>query len=154
MTDLARSRRLAGRIHEIAAGTLERDVKDPRLGFVTITDVRLTPDLHDATIFYTSMGDATERAETAAALDRAKGMVRTAIGRQTGVKFTPTVVFVADELPDHARSIDDLLEVARSHDAQVADLAVGAEPAGDVDPYRAPRADDEDDAEDGDGAGA
>jgi ribosome-binding factor A len=122
---------------------LETRVKDPRLGFVTVTDARITGDLHDATIFYTVYGDETARTDTAAALESAKGVLRTEVGRQTGVRFTPTLTFVADALPDTAKHIDDLLERAARADADVQRQAVGAQPAGDPDPYRVPREDSE-----------
>jgi ribosome-binding factor A len=77
----ARARKLADRIKVVVAETLELRVKDPRLGFVTITDVRVTGDLRDATVFYTVYGDEDERAATAAALDSAKGVLRTEVGR-------------------------------------------------------------------------
>lgn len=106
---------------------------------VTVTDVRMTGDLHDATVFYTVFGDDTERADTAAALEAAKGQIRSEVGRQTGVKFTPTVAFVLDELPQSAKHIDELLAVARQADAQVERVRAHAVPAGDPDPYRKPR---------------
>ncbi len=143
MTDPARARRLGDRIHEIVADVLERQVKDPRLGFVTVTDARVTPDLRDATVFYTVYGDDAEREATAAALRSATGVIRSEVGRRTGVKFTPTVSFVADVVPDHARHIDELLERARAADAEVHRVAERALPAGDPDPYRAPDDDDE-----------
>ena len=96
MADQARARRLAVRIREIVASTLENQVKDPRLGMVTITDARVTPDLRDATLYYTVYGDETARADTAAALDSARGVLRSQVGRQTGIKFTPTLAFVPD----------------------------------------------------------
>lgn len=139
----ARARKLADRIRVIVAEMLETRVKDPRLGFVTVTDSRITGDLHDATIFYTVYGDETARTETAAALESAKGVLRTEVGRQTGVRFTPTLTFVADALPDTAKHIDDLLERAARADADVQRQAVGAQPAGDPDPYRVPREDSE-----------
>src|SRR6478672_2299176 len=111
MVDAGRARRLAGRIKQIVATGVEMQVKDPRLGMVTVTDVRVTGDLHDATVFYTVFGTDEERAETALALEAARGQIRTEVGRQTGVKFTPTVAFILDELPDSARHIDDLLAV-------------------------------------------
>jgi ribosome-binding factor A len=135
----ARARKLADRIRVIVAEMLETRVKDPRLGFVTVTDARITRDLRDATVFYTVYGDEAERANTAAALESAKGVLRTEVGRQTGVRFTPSLTFVADALPDNARHIDDLLERAAQSDADVQRQAVGAQPAGDPDPYRAPR---------------
>ncbi|MDT4918564.1 MAG: ribosome-binding factor, partial [Pseudonocardiales bacterium] len=102
---------MAGRIKQIVATVIEMQIKDPRLGMVTITDVRLTGDLHDATIFYTVFGDEAERTASAAALESAKGVLRSEVGRQTGVRFTPTLTFVLDALPDTARYIDDLLAV-------------------------------------------
>lgn len=136
MTDQARARRLADRIREIAAATLETQVKDPRLGFVTVTDVRVTADLRDATVFYTVYGDDGDRAASAAALDSAKGVVRAEVGRQTGVRFTPTISFAADAVPDTARHIDELLAQAAAADAEVHRVAERARPAGESDPYR------------------
>ena len=111
---------------------------------VTVTDVRMTGDLHDATVFYTVFGDDTEREDSAAALEAAKGQIRSEVGRQTGVKFTPTVSFVLDELPQSAQHIDELLAVARQADAQVERVRAHAVPAGDPDPYRKPRDADDD----------
>ncbi|HEX4727784.1 MAG TPA: 30S ribosome-binding factor RbfA [Jatrophihabitans sp.] len=139
MSDSPRSRRLAGRIKQIVASYIESQLKDPRLGMVTVTDVRVTGDLHDATVFYTVFGDDAERADTALALEAARGQIRTEVGRQTGVKFTPTVSFILDELPESARHIDDLLAVARQADAQVEQARTGARHAGEEDPYRKPR---------------
>lgn len=139
MADSPRARRMAGRIRQIVASYIESQIKDPRLGMVTVTDVRMTGDLHDATVFYTVFGDDTERADTAAALEAAKGQIRSEVGRQTGVKFTPTVAFVLDELPQSAKHIDELLAVARQADAQVERVRAHAVPAGDPDPYRKPR---------------
>ena len=138
MADQARARKLADRIRVIVAETLEWRVKDPRLGFVTVTDTRVTGDLHDATVFYTVYGDERARAETAAALDSVKGLLRTEVGRQTGVRFTPTLTFVADAVPENAARIDDLLRQARESDAAVARDAATASFAGDADPYRVP----------------
>lgn len=150
MADPARARKLADRIREIAAETLERRVKDPRLGFVTVTDARITGDLRDATVFYTVYGDEEERAATAVALEKAKGLVRSEVGRRTGVRFTPTLEFVADAIPENAANIDDLLRAARESDERVAQAAAEAQYAGDPDPYRKPA--DEDEDEDSDGA--
>jgi len=130
---------LAGRIKQIVASYIESQIKDPRLGMVTVTDVRVTGDLHDATVFYTVFGTDEERADTALALEAARGQIRTEVGRQTGVKFTPTVSFILDELPDSARHIDDLLAVARQADAQIEQARSGARHAGEPDPYRKPR---------------
>jgi len=152
VTDTARARKLADRIRVVVAETLERRIKDPRLGFVTITDTRVTGDLREATVFYTVYGDETERAASAAALESAKGVLRTEVGRQTGVRFTPSLSFVADAVPDTARQLDDLLIKARQQDAAVRSVAVGKAYAGEADPYRKPVEDeDEDGHEDEDG---
>jgi ribosome-binding factor A len=148
MADPARARKLADRIREIAAETLERRVKDPRLGFVTVTDATITGDLRDATVYYTVYGDEEERAATAAALDSVKGLVRSEVGRRTGVRFTPTLAFVADAVPGNAAHINDLLRVARESDEKVARAAASAQYAGDPDPYR--RSDSDSLSEEGD----
>jgi ribosome-binding factor A len=139
MADSPRSRRMAGRIKQIVASYIESQLKDPRLGMVTVTDVKLTGDLHDATVFYTVYGDELERSESGAALEAAKGQIRSEVGRQTGVKFTPTVEFVLDELPESAKQIEDLLALARQADAEVERVRINALHAGDPDPYRKPR---------------
>jgi len=145
-----RAAKLADRIRVIVAETLKNRVKDPRLGFVTITDVRITGDLRDATVFYTVYGSEEERAESAAALESAKGILRTEVGRQTGVKHTPSLTFIADAIPEGARQIEDLLAKVAVSDAAVRDAAATATYAGEPDPYRAPRADGEFDDEDED----
>jgi ribosome-binding factor A len=143
MADPARARKMADRIRVIVAETLDRGIKDPRLGFITITDARVTPDLHDATVFYTVYGDDVARTETAAALESAKGKLRSEVGRQIGVKFTPTLEFVADVVPETAAHLEELLRKAAEADAEVQQIAASAAPIGDADPYRAPRGDDE-----------
>ena len=141
--DPARARRLAERITQIVAEMLERRIKDPRLGFVTVTDTRVTGDLRDATVFYTVYGTGEEKAATAAALASATGVIRSEVGRQTGLKHTPSITFEEDKLPDGARSIEDLVTKAREADARMAAASAGAVHAGDPDPYR--RADEAED---------
>lgn len=145
MADPARARKLADRIKVIVAEMLEQRIKDPRVGFVTITDARVTGDLHDATVYYTVYGTEDDKAGTAAALESAKGVLRSEIGRQTGVRFTPTLTFVADAVPENAEAIEDLLRTAAAADAEVHERAANAVYAGDADPYKKPREDDEDD---------
>src|SRR5579875_398156 len=140
--DSPRARRLADRISQIVAEMLERRVKDPRLGFVTVTETRLTGDLREATVYYTVYGSDQQRADTAAALDSATGIIRAEVGRQTGLRHTPSLAFVADAVPEVAKRIEDLVEAARKADEELARARQGAEPAGDPDPYRAPREDD------------
>ncbi|MFF9395202.1 30S ribosome-binding factor RbfA [Streptomyces griseoluteus] len=146
MADNARAKRLADLIREVVAQKLQRGIKDPRLGsHVTITDTRVTGDLREATVFYTVYGDDEERLAVAAGLESAKGILRSEVGRAAGVKFTPTLTFVADALPDTARNIEDLLDRARQSDAQVREASSGAAYAGGADPYRKPESDDETD---------
>ena len=128
--------KLADQIKVIVAEMLERRIKDPRLGFVTVTDVRLTGDSRDATVFYTVLGSEEDHARTAAALRSATGVIRAQVGQQLGLKFTPTIAFVPDAVPENARQIEDLLAQARSVDARVAEQAAGAAYAGESDPYK------------------
>ena len=141
--DAARARRLADRIREIVAKMLERRIKDPRLGFVTVTDVRVTGDTQQATVFYTVLGAEDDQAGTAAALESAKGLLRSEVAKQLGMRHAPTLTFIHDALPDTARHIDELLEQARASDAAVAAAAAGAAYAGEPDPYRKPHEADE-----------
>ena len=136
MADHARTRRMSVRVREIVADVIERQVKDPRLGMVTVTDARLTPDLREATVFYTVWGDDAVRADTAIALESAKGVIRSAVGRGTGLKHTPSLAFVPDAIPENARHIEDLLAQVHAADEHVHKIAEGAQPAGDADPYR------------------
>jgi ribosome-binding factor A len=136
--------KVAEQIKVIIAQMLERRIKDPRLGFVTITDVRITGDGRDATVFYTVLGDADARAESAAALESATGLLRSTVGKQLGLKFTPTLAFVLDAVEEDAAHIEDALARARALDAEVAAKAAGATYAGDADPYRKPGEDAED----------
>lgn len=133
----------AEQIKVIVAGMLERRIKDPRLGFVTITDVRLTGDGREATVFYTVLGDADARAETAEALVSATGLLRSTVGKQLGLKFTPTLAFVLDAVEEEASQIEEALAKARSRDAELAAQAAGASYAGDPDPYRRPEPDED-----------
>ncbi|MEU7892928.1 30S ribosome-binding factor RbfA [Nonomuraea sp. NPDC049152] len=145
MVDAARARKLADRIQQIVAEMLERRIKDPRLGFVTVTDTRITADLREATVFYTVFGSEAERADSAAALESAKGIIRSEVGRQTGVRFTPTLTFKHDPLPDSARQMDELFAAAKERDEEVAKRAQGASYAGEADPYKKPELDEEED---------
>ena len=142
----ARAKQLADRIQVLVAELLERRVKDPRLGFVTVTDARLTGDLREASIFYTVYGDDQERASTAAALESARGLIRSEVGKALGLRHTPSVAFFLDAVPETAGHIEELLAKARMADAEVAKSAAGAKPAGDADPYK--HKDDDEDEQD------
>jgi ribosome-binding factor A len=140
MPDPARARRLAKRISTIVASAIEYEIKDPRLTGVTITDAKVTGDLHDATLYYTVFGssleDEPDYAGAAAGLEKAKGVLRTKVGAALGVRFTPTLAFERDTVPDTAHRMADLLARARAADEDLARVREGAKHAGDADPYR------------------
>ena len=140
MVDHARAARMAKRIQVLVAEAIEFSIKDRRLELVTVTDCRVTGDLHDATIFYTVRGrtvdEEPDTAEAAEALHRARGKLRKIVGDQLGVRFTPTLSFELDTVPDTSAYMEEVLERARKRDAEVAELARGAKPAGAEDPYR------------------
>ena len=136
MADPARARRVADRIRKTVAQVLERRIKDPRLGFVTITDVRVTGDLQQATVFYTVYGTEGEHRRSARALKSATGLIRSEVGKALGIRLTPTISFQLDSLPTTARSIEDALAQAQERDAAIARAAEGASYAGDANPYR------------------
>ena len=143
--DPARAKKLGERITQIVAEMLDRRIKDPRLGFVTVTDAKVTGDLREATVFYTVYGSEQEKADTAAALASATGVIRSEVGRQTGIKHTPSIPFEQDRLPEGAKPIEDLVARAIEADAELAAARAGAVHAGDPDPYRKPdEAQDED----------
>ncbi len=145
-----RQARLGDRIRVILAERLEKGLRDPRLGFVTITDVRVTGDLQHASVFYTVLGSAEERDASAQALKAATGMLRSEVGKHLNVRLTPSLEFILDAIPDSAGHIADLLREARERDEAVAGLAAGAQYAGDADPYVKPREFDEDDDDEDD----
>jgi ribosome-binding factor A len=140
-----RAAKMADRIREIVARRLEKGLRDPRLGFVTITDVRVTGDLQHASVFYTVYGTDEERADSAAALKAATGMLRTEVGRNITARLTPSLEFIADAIPENAAAIESLLREASERDAASTALAAGAHYAGEADPYVKPRDADEDD---------
>ena len=144
MTDPARVRRHAERVRELVASVVRTQIKDPRLGMITITDARITADLRDATVFYTVLGDTAAKSGTAAALESAKGLLRSIVGKALALRHAPTLTFVLDDVQDHAKHIDELLASARESDAEVQRLAAGAAYAGDPQPYKLDDAAEED----------
>lgn len=143
MADAARARKIADRIKEVVAANLGSLIKDPDLGFVTITDVKVTGDLQHAQIYYTVFGDEGQHERTAALLAQHKGRIRSFVGKQIGIRLTPTVEFFADAIPESAAAIEDLLREAKERDAATAAAATAARYAGDEDPYRKDRVEDD-----------
>lgn len=141
MTPSPRAARLADRIKVLIAEQLDRKVKDPRLGYVTITDVRVTNDLQQATVFWTVLGDEEERAATEAALESAKGMLRSEVGRGLNVRLVPTLEFVMDAIPETTANLAKALSEAAARDAELAASRTEAKYAGESDPYKPARED-------------
>jgi len=139
-----RVRKIADRIQVIVAEMLERRIKDPRLGFVTVTDVRVTGDSQQASVFYTVLGEEADLASTAIALESAKGILRSEVAKQLAMRHAPSLEFIHDALPETARHLDEVLAKARAVDEAVAEVATGATYAGDADPYKKPREDEVD----------
>jgi len=131
-----RARKMADLIRQILAERLQRGLRDPRLGFVTITDVQVTGDLQHASVFYTVLGDDKERADTQKALGAATGMLRTEVGKNITARLTPSLEFILDGIPENAAAIADLLNEARARDIQTGEQAKSAQYAGDADPYK------------------
>ncbi|GAB4047820.1 30S ribosome-binding factor RbfA [Catellatospora paridis] len=150
MADPAKVRKHAERVRELVASVVRTQIKDPRLGMITITDARITADLREATVFYTVLGDAEEQAGTAAALESAKGMLRGVVGRALGLRHSPSLAFVSDDVQEHVKHIDDLLAEAKQRDEVVQQLAAGAAYAGEAQPYKVDEDDDEGAADDDD----
>lgn len=136
MADPARAARLAQRIKVVVAEALRKSVKDERAEAITITDARVTNDLQHATVYYTVLGDSAAAEAAREVLETKKGVLRREVGRNLTIRLTPTLEFVADEIPVNASHLEDLLRQAKARDAEVAQLAQGATPAGDADPYR------------------
>ena len=139
MADPARAMKMADRVKVIVAKTLERGIKDPRLGFVTITDVKVTGDLQHASIFYTVYGSEEERTDSAAALKSATGMLRSEVGKNLTARLTPSLEFIPDAITENAKHIEELLAEANKRDLEVEVMKKSAQFAGEEDPYVKPR---------------
>jgi ribosome-binding factor A len=146
MTDPAKVRRHSERVKELVASAVRTQIKDPRLGMITITDTRLTGDLREATVFYTVLGDSAAQLGTAAALESAKGLLRSVVGKALGLRHSPSLAFVLDDVQEHVKEIDDLIAEAKQRDEAVQKLAEGAKYAGEAQPYKV--SEDEDEEED------
>jgi ribosome-binding factor A len=139
MVDVARARKLSERIKVLVAEALERAVKDPDLGFVTITDVKVTPDLQHAKIFFTVYGTDKEKKQTAEIIEKNRGVIRREVGHNLSIRLVPTLEFIPDEIPETAAAMNDLLAEAKARDEEVARQAAEAKWAGEANPYKEPR---------------
>lgn len=132
MAQGSRPDRVGEQIRQLLSQSLAREVHDPGLGFVTLTRVRVSPDLQTARVFYTSMGDDKARKETRRALDRAMPFLRRQIGRQLRLRRVPELVFQFDESVESQERIERiLLDLKAERDARDA-AAAGDRPAGET----------------------
>lgn len=136
MADSARAARLAKRVQVLMAQSLRNVIKDERIDNVTVTDARVTNDLQHATVYYTVFGDDQMKKDIAEMLEKRGGALRKELGRNLTIRLTPTLAFVADEIPEGASHLEELLAKAREKDAEVAALREGKDFAGDEDPYK------------------
>src|SRR4051812_16607578 len=105
-----RMRRVNEAVREVLSARIAEGLKDPRIGFVTLTSVDTSPDLSHARVYVSVLGDDAERAETMAGLGSAHGLLQQAIGRELRMKRTPTLQFVFDESIDRGMRISELLD--------------------------------------------
>ena len=135
-----RAARIAALIQRVVASSLERELHDKRLTSITITEVRVTNDLQIAKIYWTQLGhegkESGERKRAQQALDQAKGHLRSLVGSKAGLRLTPQLQFVFDEVPGEAHEIEDILVMARKRDEELARVRANAQYAGDADPYK------------------
>ena len=128
---------------------MESTLHDKRLKNVTITDVKVTNDLQLAKVYWTTIShtgnDEGERKRAQTALNQARGRLRTMVGAKAGLRLTPQLQFIFDEVPGEAHEIDDIIVAARRRDEELARMRANAQYAGEADPYKH---DDEDETED------
>ncbi|UXN31610.1 30S ribosome-binding factor RbfA [Glutamicibacter sp. M10] len=146
MADSARAARLAKRVQVLMAQSLRTVIKDERIDNVTVTDARVTNDLQHATVYYTVFGDDEMKKGIAETLEKRGGALRKELGRNLTIRLTPTLAFVADEIPEGASHLEELLAKAREKDAEVAALREGKDFAGDQDPYKKDEEEEEEEA--------
>ena len=149
-----RAARIAALIQRVIASSIEHELHDKRLSNITVTEVRVTNDLQIAKVYWTQYGQAGkesgQRKRAQQALDQARGHLRTLVGHKAGLRLTPQLQFVFDEVPGEAHGIEDILMMARKRDEELARAREHAQYAGEADPYRhaEPRDDEDGDFED------
>lgn len=112
-----RSEKIAETIHETISGILSRGLNDPRIGFVTITAVEVTDDLHLARIYFTDMGDEQSKKNSEAGLNSAKNHIRRELGRALTMRYLPDIEFKYDHSQEYGSRIDTLLrKIGSEHD--------------------------------------
>ena len=111
-----RPEKVANAIRKEMSNILQEDLKDPRIGFTTITKVDITPDLRYAKIYYSVMGDKKTKKATEVALNNAKGYIRTLIGNRIKLRFVPEISLIADRTYEHQDRIDEILGQIRERE--------------------------------------
>lgn len=104
-----RSEKVAEAVHELISGLLVKGLKDPRIGFVTITGVKVSDDLHLATVYFTVVGSDEEKKATEAGLNSARGFIRKEMGKSLRMRYVPDVLFKYDAAVEYGSRIDSLL---------------------------------------------
>lgn len=112
--DYQRSERIGDLLVELIAELLRREIRDPRLGAVTITSAKVSKDLRHARIYFNLFGRRENKKETLAGLESATGFIRSKIGKRLNLRFVPTIEFFYDETQDEAQRIEDLLKQVKS----------------------------------------
>ncbi|BDR55123.1 hypothetical protein KIMH_12340 [Bombiscardovia apis] len=135
-----RAVRIASLIQRVIASSLETHMHDKRLDGVTITEVRVTNDMQIAKVYWTQIGrpghEEGERKRAQQALRQATGRLRSLVGAKAGLRLTPTLRFIYDDVPTQATEIEDVLTVAQKRDKELEEARANAQYAGDADPYR------------------
>ena len=117
-----RSNRVAEQMKKELGEIIARKLKDPRIGFVTVTDVEVTGDLQQATVFITVLGDDKKRRETLKGLVQAKGFMRTEIGQRIRLRKTPELMFELDKSFDYGNKIDNLLKQINTEEVEIKEI--------------------------------
>jgi len=105
-----RSEKVAEAIHELISGMLVKGLKDPRIGFATITGVKVTDDLHQATVYFTVIGSDEEKKATGAGLASARGFIRKEMGKELHMRYVPELTFRYDESVEYGNRIESILK--------------------------------------------
>ena len=111
-----RANRVGEQMKKELGDIISRKIKDPRIGFVTVTDVEVTGDLQQAKVFISVLGDEEQRENTLKGLAKAKGFIRTEIGQRIRLRKTPEITFEFDESVDYGNRIENLLHQLHSDD--------------------------------------
>ncbi|MDR6224217.1 30S ribosome-binding factor RbfA [Desmospora profundinema] len=113
-----RASRVGEQVKKVLSHVLQQEMKDPRIGFVTVTAVEMSGDLQQAKVFISVLGGAEQREQTLAGLEKAKGFLRTEIGRRIQLRHTPELIFKFDESIEHGQHISKLLKEVNRDDRE------------------------------------